>query len=299
MNEEQREKIEALFPPSVDVSYYRQMNPELQGWPDDVLREHACRYAKKSGKSTCAYDRREKMKEILNKIDWAKVLEIGPFINPMMKGKNIRYFDVLDSEGLCDRARELELPTQNIPVIDYVEKSGDLSVVHELFDLVVSCHAIEHTINFINHLQCVERILNGNGLYILFIPDKRFCFDHWRNETLFSEIIDADYKMSKQHSLRAIVETECMLSHNDPVRHWCGDHGSYELTKEALSKTMQKVRTETGYIDAHEWKFTPDSFGEIIETLNRLGYIHLNLFRLCHTLWGRFEFCAILQKTGV
>ncbi len=40
---------------------------------------------------------------------------------------NVRYFDVLDYDGLCERAREHNLPVTEIPHIHYVSPDGDLS----------------------------------------------------------------------------------------------------------------------------------------------------------------------------
>ena len=55
--------------------------------------------------------------------------------------------------------------------------------------------------------------------------------------------------------------------------------------------------TKGEYIDMHNWRFTPDSFGYIVNVLNKLTLIDLTLFRLCHTIWGRLEFVAMLEKS--
>lgn len=47
------------------------------------------------------------------------VLEIGPFTNPLVRGKNVRYFDVLNKEELIIRARkfwQLSSPPSRIPL---------------------------------------------------------------------------------------------------------------------------------------------------------------------------------------
>ncbi|UXN58750.1 hypothetical protein [Phyllobacterium zundukense] len=41
------------------------------------------------------------------------VLEIGPFTNPVYRGKNVKYFDVLDKHGLLDRAARIGYPSEN------------------------------------------------------------------------------------------------------------------------------------------------------------------------------------------
>ena len=37
----------------------------------------------------------------------ASVLEIGPFFNPLLRGPNVRYFDVLPREKLVERATSI------------------------------------------------------------------------------------------------------------------------------------------------------------------------------------------------
>ena len=110
-------------------------------------------------------------------------------------------------------------------------------------------------------------------------------------------MISAYEEKRKRHTLQTLIEGRCMVTHNDPLQHWLGNHGTYTLTRDALSGLLRDIEACHGeYIDGHAWKFTPDTFGEIISGLNSLGYIHLSIRQLCQTLWGRFEFLTILQK---
>ena len=93
-----------------------------------------------------------------------------------------------------------------------------------------------------------------------------------------------------------------MTTHNDPVRHWAGDHG--EVLLKTVSTSLQTAydhaaQAKGGYSDAHAWQFTPDSFSEIISSLNKLGLIDLNVERVYQTPLNRFEFAAVLRKQTV
>jgi predicted SAM-dependent methyltransferase len=55
--------------------------------------------------------------------------------------------------------------------------------VYEQFDIAFSSHVIEHTLDFIKHLNQVCDILKNNGHYFLFVPDKRYCFDYFSPES--------------------------------------------------------------------------------------------------------------------
>ena len=74
----------------------------------------------------------------------ARVLEVGPFGNPTMRGSNVSYFDVLTTEELCIRAVEHQHDPKAVPNIDFVSPNGDLSVVDGSFDIVFSAHCLEH-----------------------------------------------------------------------------------------------------------------------------------------------------------
>lgn len=169
------------FSPSFDRKYYLDLNPELKGCPSSVVMNHYLNYAEKLGKSSCEYDRREGLISFLKKnCKDASILEIGPWDNPSCTGENVEYFDVLDTVKLKERAKLHHRPFNHIPEkIHYVHSEGDLSIIDKKFDIVFSSHVIEHQPDLITHFQRVSRLLQENGLYILCIPDKRYCFDHF------------------------------------------------------------------------------------------------------------------------
>ncbi len=118
------------------------------------------------------------------------ILEIGPFYSPMCRGANIKYFDIIDQKALQSRALTLNpnINIDKVPYIDYVDSTGDLSIIQETFDGVVSSHVIEHQLDFIDHLQKVTKLLNKGGKYYMIIPDKRYCFDHFNKESNIADI---------------------------------------------------------------------------------------------------------------
>jgi SAM-dependent methyltransferase len=236
------------------------------------------------------------------------VLEIGPFYSPFCKGANVKYFDILDRAALVGRALEISpgINTENIPVIDYVSATGDLSIINETFDAVFSSHVIEHQWDFTDHLQKVSGLLNKGGKYYLMIPDKRYCFDHFNNITTIADIINAGFEKRKKHSLKSVIEHRAFITHNDPVRHWKGDHGfvdSVSNRAKLLDDMSERIKNAVSefnaneFVDVHAWCFTPDSFAEIISILNKLGYTDFKIERLHPTLKNSFEFFAVLEKT--
>ena len=294
----------AIFnpPPELDLNYYRNVYPELNGFRDDILKEHYRRYAVEQGRTTCPYDRSETLKVLLqNTIDSGKfsALEISPWDNPLVRGENVKYFGTEDSEALRKSAVKANRYFNQVPEkIHFVSPTADLGIVNETFDIVVSSHVIEHTPDLISHLRAVSKILNKGGVYVLVIPDKRYCFDHYNSESTIMEVIDAFINERKNPRLADFVYE---YTHNYALLHWLGEHGKnqQEMTLEKLTQKIQNYSAALAkgeYINAHNWRFTPDSFGYIIDMLNKLNIIDLKKFRLCHTIWGRFEFVAMLEK---
>jgi hypothetical protein len=53
-----------------------------------------------------------------------------------------------------------------------------------------------------------------------------------------------------------------------------------------------------GYVDAHAWHFTPDTFAAIITELHAIKMVPLQVARIYPTVYGSFEFYALLQRRG-
>lgn len=296
---EESRKFTGWFPLEFDLTYYRKSYPELQNLPDDVVAEHYLYYAENQGRTSCSYDRSEFLRELFrSNYQEAKILEIGPFDNPFCIGQNVKYFEVMDADHLRQRSALHDRSFHNVPkYIDYVSKDADLSIVNDKFDIVFSSHVIEHQTNLIRHLQIVEKLLNENGLYIMYVPDKRYCFDHFIDATRPSEILGAYYDKKTLHPIQKVIEHVSMTTHNDPARHWLGDHGDGEIGRKRFLDAIHEFESKPGeYIDVHGSQYTPQSFEQIIDTLNNLGLVNMSVYRLSHTVWGRLEFCAVLKK---
>ena len=68
----------------------------------------------------------------------SSVLEIGPFTRPSIKGPKIKYFDLLDTNDLFDQAQLVGYEINEPPEIHYISPDGDLAVIPDTFQAVVS-----------------------------------------------------------------------------------------------------------------------------------------------------------------
>jgi hypothetical protein len=229
-----------------------------------------------------------------------KTLEIGPFVNPIITGSNVEYFDVLSTENLKLRAEKIGLESKRTPYINYVHASGDLSIIKKKYDQVVSSHLIEHQPCLVAHLNSVEKLLEKKGKYFLITPDKRYCFDHFIPETTIADVLQAYHEKRDKHTLSSVIEHRALITHNNPMRHWNADHGERpsisDLSIKITNAKDEYYQAAENYIDVHAWQFTPDNFANIIEILNHLKISNLKIDELNKTPHGRFEFTAILKN---
>lgn len=121
-------------------------------------------------------------------------LEISPYHSPLLRNTKSKTFDVVNKEKLMDMCKNdinIKDRCENIKEVDYVNKHGDISVINNKFDIIVSSHCIEHTVDILQHLQDVSNLLNTEGLYVCFFPHRLYCFDHYKPPKSAADIIEA------------------------------------------------------------------------------------------------------------
>lgn len=228
------------------------------------------------------------------------VLEIGPFLNPCVIGNNVKYFEVLDTAGLQERAENVGYPSRHVPQIDFVHPSGDLSIVDQAFGHVVSSHCIEHQPDLIRHLREVEQVLDTGGSYFVICPDKRLCCDYFIAETRLIDVLSAHREGRRVHTQKSVLEHRTRTTHNNTIDHWHGKHGapiSGQVKLEQIQRAFDEIdAAEGGYIDVHTWIFTPISFLFIVDELRSMGYFNLTVDAIYPPVYGSNEFVAVLKK---
>jgi hypothetical protein len=253
----------------------------------------------KSNSSTVALKREQFIKKILAERG-GEILEIGPLNRPLITADFMRYFDLLPTDQLRERAVEQGLNPKTVPEINFHDVNGDLSVISEKFSDVISAHCLEHQPDLIRHLQKVSKILDSHtGRYWLVLPDKRYCFDALLPETKISEVIEAFEGEFKKPSIWKVLEHRALTTHNDPVEHWAGNHGLPNADlKNRWSAAKDEFKKSAGsYIDVHCWQFTPQSIVNLIDGLFELGYIDFIVEEVFETPENDLEFCMILKKS--
>lgn len=285
---------------SINYTYYRNNNEDLKDFNDTQLLEHYASHGYLEGRTISPLAFRENFIQIDQK---KNCLEIGPFFNPLLRGKNVKYIDILSKYELQKRARGMEVNEDiinSIPEIDFVIKDGSLRSITEKFDVVVSSHNLEHQPDLISHLNEVANTLNNNGKFKLIVPDCAHCFDANIPPTLISEVIAAPIEKRKKHSISKIIEHRALTVQNDPIMHWENSINGikkYEMINISRVKAamIEYENSQDEYIDVHSWQFRPHTLSDILSSLIQLNMINFKSVSCFGPVRGRNEFCIELE----
>lgn len=222
--------------------------------------------------------------KILQHLDRAGAgIEVGPFENPVApkkKGFNVEIIDHASKAELIAKYHGQQVKADQIEEVDYVwsgQSYADLTGKKKHYDWIIASHVIEHTPDLIAFINSCDEVLKDGGVLSLVIPDKRYCFDHFRPITAISQIIDSHIEKRKTHSPGAAADYFLNVVSLNGQRAWQpGNAGHYELVHTLESARQNMHSASTHYVDLHAWCFVPHSFRLLIKDLNDLGLIHLN-----------------------
>lgn len=209
-------------------------------------------------------------------------LEIGPSFSPIAPkkdGYNVHIIDHMSHEQLAEKYRDHHVTLENIEEVDFVwqgESYAELTGKSNYYDWIIASHVIEHAPDFIAFLNDCASILKDEGVLSLAIPDKRYCFDHYRPISGLSQIIDRHFEKKNAHTpgsvaeyfLNIVTKGGCIAWDANTAGEYCLNH-SIDDALQAMSLVVE----EGSKLDIHAWCFTPHSFRLIIHDLFCLGLI--------------------------
>jgi len=285
------------FPEVFDADFYISASLRAGKLAKDTAYSHYRLQGKGKGFAGSSLADRNAFLVFLLNYGFQSILEIGPGVNPSLKGKNISYFDVRQGDEFYEYARKKGISDPSaLPTITYYSPDGSLKGIHKQFDLIFSSHCIEHSFDIINHINEVYDLLSQDGVYCLVVPDRRFTFDYFKKLTTVTDVLYRHSLNIPFHSLKIYLDV-VYETHNDPIRHWRGDHGSYKVTKEVLQRQLAAFISQSGRDPGlHAWTFTDDSFRDLFSTLYALGIVKLCPHRVFNVVTNANSFCAIMKK---
>ncbi|MDT8405684.1 MAG: methyltransferase domain-containing protein [Methylococcales bacterium] len=155
-------------------------------------------------------NRKEKILQHIDKDGYG--IEIGPSHNPIAskkEGYKVQIIDHMSREELIKKYQDHGVNLGNIEEVDFVwqgEEYSELTSKSKYYDWIIASHVIEHAPDLIAFLNDCDTILKDEGVISLVIPDKRYCFDHYRPITGISKIIDNHFQKNRIHSPGTVAE---------------------------------------------------------------------------------------------
>lgn len=203
-------------------------------------------------------------------------IEIGPSHNPIApkkKGYRVHIIDYMNREQLIIKYKDHDVNLNNIEEVDFVWQGGnylELTGKTKYYDWIIASHVIEHTPDFIGFLKDCDTILKDDGVISLVVPDKRYCFDHYRPIAGLSRIIDNHFQKNNIHTPGAVAEYFLNIVSKAGGIAWdsstAGEYNFVHSLEDAL-QGMKSVLNEKAYLDVHAWCFVPHSFRLIVHDL--------------------------------
>ncbi len=277
----------------------------------------------KEKKGSVKFQSSNRKATILNMIDRKGFgLEIGPGADPIApksEGFHVKTLDIANRNHLITKftkrkednssgylatlsGSSVKVDVSKYEEVDYVwydQPYKELIGVEKHFDWVIASHVIEHTTDLVDYLKNIDGILKDTGVLALAVPDKRFCFDHFRPISGLSSVIDAYLQRRNKVSIGSIAEYYLNVAVKGNKPGWNYHHqGDYDF-KHSLSDAKEMIELrKKGQIfpDIHNWCFTPSSFRLIVHDLNQMGLI--NLKEISYVVGGGQEFYIALSKSG-
>ena len=236
----------------------------------------------------------------------ARILEFGPLNRPIFKKskfENVKYADIKSTDDIKKmyggneylKKTGIRVDIDSIVNIDYVINKSYKEYFKntEKFDVVVLSHVIEHMTDIINFFEDVAHIIKPNGKLIIIYPDKRFCFDHYRNSISFREALYLHENAKYKNYLKADFLSN-VVKNNDPVTFWedlktniCDKKKNTESFINALKGSDE---------DVHYFPFDALSFYKFLIDMTQNNFLSLKIDEYFLTEVNTQEFLVILKK---
>jgi hypothetical protein len=267
-------------PPEFDPRIYLAIHKDVAEAGIDPT-EHYLKYGHIEGRRLTA-TRTELLLGPINKS--ALIVEVGASFSPIApknEGWNSKTIDVGTRSELIDKYRgHPGVDVDRIEEVDFVWRDGPLSgavpsEIHGTFDAFIASHVIEHSPDLLGFLDSATTLLATNGIILLAVPDKRFCFDYFRPLAMTGDVLASHRSRPTRHTKQTIFNNNAYVVSANGICAW-GQHSIENLAFYYSLETAYSSFLTCGednaspYIDMHAWQFTPASFELLFLELARL-----------------------------
>lgn len=156
----------------------------------------------------------------------------------------------------------------------YVCEASDLSnLPNHSYDIILSCHSLEHIANPLKALEGWMRVLKPNGYILLILPHPKFTFDHKRPVTSFVHLLD-DYNNNIDETNLSCLDE--VLALHDLERDPLGPKTFEEFKKRSLDNYKNRC--------LHQHVFSIDLVEEMFQFSN-IKLLESEFVRSCNLIF--------------
>jgi hypothetical protein len=193
-----------------------------------------------------------------------------------------------------NRIEEVDFVWTGGPLADAVPKD-----LHGTFDALIASHVIEHIPDVVGFLEAAAALLKDDGVVVLAVPDKRYCFDYFQPLTTTGQLLEAHAERRSRHTRRLGFDYVAYVVRSGGSGAW-GQHSLRELSFvhsiEEARNLFDSLGANGEYVDLHAWRFIPASFELLLLELARLGETDWRVERIGPA--KDCEFFAWLRRGG-
>ena len=233
-------------------------------------------------------------------------LEIGALCRPLLLKEDgpVIYVDHADTQTL--RTKYKDDPSVDVNAIVEVDAVWGSNTLQQALgerrvDYVVASHVIEHVPDLIAWLTELRSILRPNGEVRLIVPDKRFTFDYFREETRIASVLYCNLVHARIPQPQLLIDYCVNVAKVDCFSAWKGP------LDPRLTERHHDVETALGvardclengaYHDVHCWVFSPHSFARLFREMAELDLIDFACANFFDTDRNDMEFFVSLRPS--
>jgi hypothetical protein len=130
------------------------------------------------------------------------------------------------------------------------------------------------------------------------VPDRRYCFDRFRERTSLGRVIDVFHATPMVHTEGSVLDAHLNAVAKGDSISWDADKLGTFRPRYGLAEAREQAALAAGgqYVDVHEWVFTPNHLRLMLADLHTLGFIGLRELAYHPTVGS--EFYLALSREG-
>lgn len=233
-------------------------------------------------------------------------LEIGALCRPFLLRNDgpVIYVDHADTQTLRDKYKDDPNVTVDA-IVDVDAVWGANTLLQALggrhVDYVVASHVVEHVPDLIAWLSELRSVLNPGGEVRLIVPDKRFTFDYFREETQIAAVLHSNLIGARVPQPQILIDYCINVAKVDCASAWRAPLDPFAVERhhdlETALGVAQDCLQNGAYHDVHCWVFSPRSFARLFREMAELDLIDLACGNFFDTERNDMEFFVSLQPS--